>query len=124
MYVNDSVPREQIIDYKKLFREESDKKEDNTKLIYQQNLNDFNGIFLNTELLITYRIHEQKDSLFAENAIEKILLKPIVGKTDQFNSSKLLLGDFIFERDENGKVKELYIKQKRKNIINFRKVEE
>lgn len=124
MYVNDSVPREQIIDYKKLFREESDKKEDNTKLIYQQNLNDFNGIFLNTELLITYKIHEQEDSLFAENSIEKILLKPIVDKTDQFNSSKLLLGDFIFERDKKGKVKQLFIKQKRGNIIRFRKIEE
>ena len=124
MFVKDSVPRAQIMNYKKLFREESERKEDNTKLVYQQNLNDFKGIFFNTELLITYRIHEQKDSLFAENSIERILLKPIEGKPDQFNSSKLLLGDFFFERNENGKINELLIKQKRGNIIRFRKIED
>ncbi|PKP37531.1 MAG: hypothetical protein CVT98_05980 [Bacteroidetes bacterium HGW-Bacteroidetes-15] len=124
MFVKDSVPREQIINYKKLFKEESQKKEDNTELVYLQNVNDFNGIFLNTELLITYRIHVKKDSLFAENSIERILLKPIEGKSDQFNSSKLLLGDFIFERNESGKVIELVIKQKRGNIIRFGKIEE
>lgn len=124
MFVNDSVPREQILNYKKLFNEESEKKGDNTNLVYLQNLNDFNGIFLNTELLITYRIHEQEDSLFAENSIERIVLNPIEGKSDQFNSSKLLLGDFIFERNESGKIIELYIKQKRGNIIRFRKIEE
>ncbi|MBS4057728.1 MAG: beta-lactamase family protein [Bacteroidales bacterium] len=123
MFVKDSVPREQINNYKKLFREESEKKEDNTKLVYQQGLYDFNGIYLNTELLITYLIHEQKDSLFAENSIEKILLKPIEGKPDEFNSSKLLLGEFIFERNESGEVKELLIKQKRGNIIRFIKIE-
>ena len=124
MFVKNSVPREQINKYKNLFREESEKKEDNTKLVYQKGLNDFNGIYLNTELLITYRIHEQTDSLFAENSIEKILLKPIEGKPDGFNSSKLLLGDFIFERNESGKVKELLIKQKRGNIIRFIKIDD
>jgi CubicO group peptidase (beta-lactamase class C family) len=124
MFVKDSVPRAQIMNYMKLFREESERKEDNTKLVYQQNLNDFNGIFFNTELLITYRIHEQKDSLFAENSIERILLKPIEGKPDQFNSSKQLLGDFFFERNENGKINKLLIKQKRGNIIRFRKIED
>lgn len=124
MFVKDSVPSEQIINYKNLFEEESEKKEDNTKLVYQQGLNYFNGIYLNTELLITYRIHEQKDSLVAENSIEKILLKPVEGKPDEFNSSKLLLGDFIFERNESGKVKFLLIKQKRGNNIRFKKIED
>lgn len=124
MFVKDSIPREQIINYKKQFREEPTKKEDNTKLVYLQSLNDFKGIFLNTELLITYRIYEQKDSLFAENSVERILLTPIEGESDKFTSSKLLLGDFIFKRNENGQVKELCIKQKRDNIIRFRKIED
>jgi len=124
MFVKDSVPSEQICNYKKLFREESTKNVVDTELVYTQDLNDFSGVFLNTELLITYRIQEQNDSLFAENSVERILLKPIEDKPDQFNSSKIFLGDFIFERNENGIVKEILIKQKRGNIIRFRKIED
>jgi CubicO group peptidase (beta-lactamase class C family) len=122
MFVKDSVPIEQIINYKKKFNEKSTKNADNPKIVYFQNLDDFKGIFLNTELLITYRIIEQEDSLFAENSLERILLTPIEGESDKFNSSKLLLGDFVFKRNENGQVTELYIKQKRDNIIRFNKL--
>jgi CubicO group peptidase (beta-lactamase class C family) len=122
MYLKNSVPEEEIMNYRKLFREESEKKEDHSELVYQQSLQDFNGIYLNADLLITYRIREQRDSLFAENSLEKIVLKPIEDKPDQFNSSKLLLGDFIFERDESGEVKGLMIKQKRGNSLQFEKL--
>jgi hypothetical protein len=122
MFVKDSVPREQITSYKKKFSDKPTKNADNPKIVYFQNLDDFKGIFLNTELLITYRIIEQEDSLFAENSLERILLTPIEGESDKFNSSKLLLGDFVFKRNENGQVTELYIKQKRDNIIRFKKL--
>ena len=125
MFLTDSIQTEKNNKLKQQFNKEPQRKRNqNTELIYLQDLNEFKGIFFNSELLITYRIYENGDSLFAENTVEKILLKPIESNIDKFSSDKFLLGDFIFKRNDYGKVNELYIKQKRNNNIRFRKIEE
>jgi len=42
--------------------------------------------------------------LFEDNSTEKILIHPIEGEPDHFNSSKPHSGDFNFERKEEGKI--------------------
>ena len=86
---------------------------------YSHNLNEFKGIYLNKELLITYKICQKNDSLFALNAIEQIYLKPNSDNIDSFGSDKFMLGDFDFERDEKGEVSGFNINQKRDNMIRF-----
>jgi len=123
MFLKDSVPEEEIMNFRKQFSEESKLKSDIVNFEYHQILNDFNGVYLNNEILLTYRICEEKDSLFAKNSVERILLTPIEGELDKFHSSKLLLGDFFFERHENGQIQEFCIKQRRGNIIRFKKID-
>jgi len=124
MYINDSIPREQIDNFKqKLIEEPQRKRKAAKELKYNQDLSELEGIYLNKELLITYKIFKLSGSLIAANAIEEILLKPIDRKADSFSSEKQLLGNFIFERGENGKVSGFRINQKRNNVIRFLKIE-
>jgi hypothetical protein len=124
MYLTDSIPKEEIEDYKKKFQNEPQRKNKTDKeLIYYQELKGFEGVYLNKELLITYKIYEKDDSLFAANSIEEILLKPLNNKNDEFGSDKFMLGDFIFERNEKGNISGFYIKQRRDNIIKFNRID-
>ncbi|MGV8095267.1 MAG: serine hydrolase domain-containing protein [Mangrovibacterium sp.] len=124
MYLTDSIPTEEIEDYKKKFQNEPQRKSNpNEELIYNQNLTGLEGIYLNKELLITYKIFEKNDSLYVANSIEEILLKPLNNNKDKFVSDNDMLGDFIFERNQKGNVSGFLIKQRRDNIIKFTRIE-
>jgi hypothetical protein len=124
MYLTDSIPKEEIENYKKKFQNEPQRKSNpNEELIYNQNLTGLEGIYLNKELLITYKIFEKNDSLYAANSIKEILLKPLNNSKDKFVSDNNMLGDFIFERNQKGNVSGFLIKQRRDNIIKFTRIE-
>lgn len=123
MFLKDSVPVMELEDFRKQFAAKSENKPANTKSTYHQNLNDFIGVFLNTELLLAYQVYEENDSLFVKNSVERILLTPIEGERDAFHSSKFLLGDFFFNRNENGLIQALSLKQRRGNVVKFKKID-
>lgn len=125
MYINDSIPQQKITDFKNKFQNEPQrkrKKESEQK--YTNDFTEFEGVFLNRELLITYKICQKDSSLFAMNSTERVLLKPKNDKNDSFGSDKFMLGDFSFERDEKGRVIGFSINQRRDNTIKFTRIEE
>jgi len=124
MYLTDSIPKKELEDYKKKFQNEPQRGNNtNKQLSYYQDLKKLEGVYLNNELLITYKIYEKNDSLFAANSIEKILLRPLNTKKDEFISDKLMLGDFVFERNQKGNISGFQLKQRRDNIIKFSRIE-
>jgi len=44
-------------------------------------------------------------------------------KKDEFSSDKLMLGDFVFERNQKGNISGFQLKQRRDNIIKFSRIE-
>lgn len=123
MYLSDTIPEAEIENYRSKFLKEPQRKRNPEKeLKYSQDINEFKGIYINRELLITYRIYEKNDSLFAINSIEEILLKPLKSNQDVFGSDKFLLGDFHFERNVKEKIVGFKIRQRRNNIIKFERI--
>ena len=125
MYMTDSIPQKEIEDFKDKFQSEPQRmRKSGKEQKYSHDLNEFKGIYLNKELLITYKLYQKNDSLFAANAIEQIYLKPNSDNIDSFGSDKFMLGNFDFERDEYGKVSGFNINQRRDNKIRFIRIEE
>lgn len=124
MYMTDSIPQKEIENYKNRFQSEPQRKRKSCKDQECSNdITEFEGIYLNNELLITYKICQKNDSLYAMNSTERILLKPNSDKNDSFGSDKFMLGNFDFERDEQGKVSGFNVNQRRDNTIKFIRIE-
>ncbi|MFB6318738.1 serine hydrolase domain-containing protein [Saccharicrinis sp. FJH54] len=123
MYLSDTVPHNELDAFKAKFRNEPQPVAKPEKEPVQAlDLTAYEGIYLNKDLLICYKICRKGDALFAVNSTEQILLSPNTESHDSFRSAKPLLGRFDFEKDDNGIVTGFCLKQKRNTSLTFIRV--
>jgi CubicO group peptidase (beta-lactamase class C family) len=125
MYSNDTIPYKQIDNYRQKFITEPKRRargEENT--IYSEVVKDLEGIYLNTQLMIAYRIYIKEGTLFAATAADNMKLKPVKDNPYMFTTDRFMFGNIVFIRNNNGVVTGFSIKQRRNNEIDFKKIED
>ncbi len=122
MFLKDSIPVEEMAQYQKLFSQKILKEAElqtNSPILH---LEDYEGLFFNKSLLITYQIYRKNNALFIENSLQSYLLQPVEQMPDCFITDEKLFGQFVFTRDQNGQVTGLELLQKRGNKLIFNKI--
>ncbi len=125
MYINDTIPYKQIDNYRQRFITEPKRRSRTTEdTEYGEDIKDLEGVYLNNQLMIAYRIYIKENILFAATAANNIKLKPVKDDPYKFTTDRFMLGNIVFIRNKHGKVTGFSIKQRRDNEINFKKIED
>jgi CubicO group peptidase (beta-lactamase class C family) len=122
MFLKDSIPVEEIAQYQKLFSQVNLKEAELQTNFSIPHPEDYEGLFFNKSLLISYQIHKKNNLLFIENSLQSFLLQPVEQMPDCFITEEKLLGQFVFTRDQDGQVTGLKLLQKRGNKLIFNKI--